>query len=160
MIVVSDTSPITNLLKIDRIQLLRDLYQTVIVPYAVSREINFLEENRKALVNLEFLHVVELKHREVYDDLILKELDPGEAEAIALTLELTADVLLMDETDGRREAIDRGLKVTGIIGVLLDAKQLGLIDRVKPEIENLSKKARFWMSPALIDLALTAAGEK
>lgn len=160
MIVVSDTSPITNLLKIDRIDLLRDLYGIVVIPYAVAREDNFLEENRRVLVDLDFIQVVELKNRELYEHLIAEELDPGEAEAIALSLELAADVLLIDEADGRQEAKKLGLEVTGLIGVLLEAKHDGLINLIKPEIDKLATNARFWMSPGLIELALKAANEK
>ena len=84
----------------------------------------------------------------------------GEAEAIALSLEINADVLLIDEIKGRREAAGRGIEVTGLIGVLLDAKKAGLIELVKPEIDRLVTEACFWLSPQLISTALRKAGEK
>lgn len=159
MIVVSDTSPISNLLKIGRIDLLRHLYQTVVIPAAVSREIEFLEENRRLIAEIEWIRVVELKNRELLT-LLDGDLDSGEAEAIALSMELKADVLLIDEVDGRREAKNHGLEITGLVGVLLEAKKAGLIGKIRPEIENLATKANFWMSPQLIDLALDLASEK
>ena len=159
MIVVSDTSPITNLLKIDRLGLLHSLYGVVVVPYAVAREINFIEENRRILVDLDWIETVELKNRTLCESLIGPDLHEGEAEAIALSLELSADVLLIDETFGRSEARNRGIEVTGLIGVLLEAKKVGLIERVTPEIQRLSSETSFWMSPGLIDLALNLAGE-
>lgn len=159
MIVVGDTSPISNLLKIGRIELLRDLYETVVIPAAVSREIDFLEENRRLVAEIDWIRVVELENRELLN-LLDSELDTGEAEAIALSLELKADVLLIDEVDGRREAKNHGLDVTGLIGVLLEAKQAGFIDQVKPEIDKLATEAKFWMSPHLINLALELANEK
>lgn len=158
MIVVSDTSPITNLLKIGRIDLLHDLYGTVVVPSAVAKELNFLKETRRWMIDLDWIEVVELQNRDVYS-LLADTLDPGEAEAIALSLELDADVLLIDEVDGRREAANRGLEVTGLIGVLLEAKRAGLIDLIRPEIDKLVSDAKFWMSPNLIDLALALAHE-
>lgn len=159
MIVVSDTSPISNLLKIGRIDLLRHLYQTVVIPAAVSREIEFLEENRRLIAEIEWIRVVELKNRELLT-LLDGDLDSGEAEAIALSMELKADVLLIDEGHGRREAKNHGLEITGLVGVLLEAKKAGLIGKIRPEIENLATKANFWMSPQLIDLALDLASEK
>ena len=159
MIVVSDTSPISNLLKIGRIDLLRHLYQTVVIPAAVSREIEFLEENRRLIAEIEWIRVVELKNRELLT-LLDGDLDSVEAEAIALSMELKADVLLIDEVDGRREAKNHGLEITGLVGVLLEAKKAGLIGKIRPEIENLATKANFWMSPQLIDLALDLASEK
>lgn len=159
MIVVSDTSPISNLLKIGRIDLLRHLYQTVVIPAAVSREIEFLEENRRLIAEIEWIRVVELKNRELLT-LLDGDLDSGEAEAIALSMELKADVLLIDEVDGRREAKNHGLEITGLVGVLLEAKKAGLIGKIRPEIENLATKANFWMSPQLIDLTLDLASEK
>lgn len=159
MIVVSDTSPISNLLKIGRIDLLRHLYQTVVIPAAVSREIEFLEENRRLIAEIEWIQVVELTNRELLM-LFDGELDLGEAEAIALSIELKADVLLIDEVEGRREAQNQGLEITGLVGILLEAKKAGLIDAIRPEIENLTSKANFWMSPQLIELALELAFEE
>ncbi len=149
MIVVSDTSPITNLLKIGRLELLHDLFGIVVIPAAVEREIDFFDEPGRSFRETEWVKIVELKHRELYN-VLTETLDPGEAEAIAVSLEINADVLLIDEIKGRREATDRGLQVTGLIGVLLDAKKGGLIELVKPEIDKLVTEARFWLSPQLI----------
>jgi len=59
--------------------------------------------------------------------LLASTLDPGEAEAIALALELSADLILLDERDGRSAAERAGLRVTGVLGVLLRAKNNGQI---------------------------------
>jgi len=56
-----------------------------------------------------------------------RQLDPGEGEAIVVAAELDAELLLVDEKRGRRIAIDRGLEVTGLLGVLAEAKARGLI---------------------------------
>jgi len=68
----------------------------------------------------------------------LKEnLDKGEAETIALSIEISADLLLMDEKLGRKIAEEKGIKISGTIGVLLKAKKKGIIQEVKPLIYEL-----------------------
>jgi hypothetical protein len=87
------------------------------------------------------------------------ELDPGEAEAIVLGLEMPSDVVLMDERLGRRVASRMGLRPLGVVGVLLDAKQNGLIARVTPLLDDLRAVAGFRISAALYAEALKLAGE-
>lgn len=159
MIVVSDTSPVTNLLLIGKLDLLRGIFGRVIIPAAVAAELYVIDDHRQALEDLDWIEVAELNDRSLFDSLT-KTLDVGEAEAIAISIELSADVVLIDELAGRREARSRGLEVTGLVGVLLEAKKLGIIDLVKPEIDRLVRDARFWISPRLISDALKAAGEK
>ena len=77
--------------------------------------------------------------------LLTASLDPGEAEAIALAVEMKADWILLDETEGRRAASLAGLQVTGILGILLRAKQRGEIPLLKPELEALRTRARFFI---------------
>jgi len=67
--------------------------------------------------------------------------------------------LLIDERLGRRAAETLGLSITGLMGVLIEAKKKGLIDRVKPALDELISKARFWMTRELYNHVLTAAGE-
>lgn len=77
------------------------------------------------------------------------ELDAGEAEAIALALELKADRLLIDERLGRQVAQRLGVSVTGLLGVLVAAKQVNLIAELKPILDNLITQAKFWVHPDL-----------
>jgi uncharacterized protein len=87
------------------------------------------------------------------------ELDLGEAEAIALALEKRADLVLVDERLGRRAARALGLRVTGLLGVLAEAKRAGLIERVKPVIEDLQERAGFWISAELVSQVLSDLDE-
>jgi predicted nucleic acid-binding protein len=87
------------------------------------------------------------------------ELDVGEAEAIALAKELAADLLLMDGRRGRDIAARLGLRVIGLLGVLIEAKHRGMIPAVKPILDDLKAKAGFWVSQQLYARVLQAAGE-
>jgi len=91
--------------------------------------------------------------------MLLLQVHPGEAEAIALACDLKADTVIIDEQEGRGLAAQAGLFVTGTLGVLLRAKQGGQIPAVKPEIQALRAKTRFFLSPSLEAEVLSAAGE-
>jgi uncharacterized protein len=86
-------------------------------------------------------------------------LDAGEANAIALALELQADDLLIDERLGRQEAIRLGLSIIGILGILLMAKQRSLIPQVQPVMDALINQAGFRVSPQLYQRLLALAQE-
>ena len=109
MIVVSDTSPILNLVAVAKLRLLRDLYAEIVVPPRVQSELfrNAIQRDPS------WTRVVAARNQN--DVAVLREqLDPGEAEAIVVAAELEAELLLVDEKRGRRIAIDRGLEVTGL----------------------------------------------
>ena len=92
-------------------------------------------------------------------NVLLLDLHRGEAEAIALASEMSADMVLIDEREGRQIAIKAGLSVTGVLGILLRAKKMGMIDAVKPEILSLRRRARFFLSASLEARVLASAGE-
>lgn len=86
-------------------------------------------------------------------------LDEGESESIALAVELEADLILLDEQDGRRLAQQQGLRLMGVVGVLLLAKQQGLIDAIRPFLDALRNEAGFWLGADVYRLALEKARE-
>jgi len=88
-----------------------------------------------------------------------EKIDLGEAEAIALALELQAGLLLMDERRGRIVATRYGLQVTGLLGVLIQAKRNHLIPIVKPLIDQLIEQVDFRVSDQLYTTILKIAGE-
>ena len=160
MIVVSDTSPILNLLRVDRLELLTLLYGQVLIPPAVFAELS-AKTDLAPVMGIDFMssliigtpndqkRVQELRH----------SLDAGEAEAIVLAVERQADLLLVDERRARRTAEAAGLRITGLLGVLADAKRAGLIDLVKPVLDDLMQHARFWIGPELYEAVLAELGE-
>jgi len=160
MIVVSDASAILNLAVIGQLDLVINLYGTVIVPQVVREEI---QENLSADLDHELKRAIWLETRQVVDNAraisLELELDIGEAEAIALAIELKADLVLIDERKGRNVARRFGLKFVGLLGILLEAKGRGLIEELKPLMDALIGKAGFWISPKLYDQVLKLAGE-
>lgn len=154
MIIVSDTSAITLLLQIGRIAILPALYQDVVIPVEVANE---LQRFHAALPD--FIRVLSVANRARLEQL-QAELDIGEAAAIALMLEGKGDLLLMDERRGRRVATREGLAVVGVIGVLVEARQRGLITSLAAVIGELEQIAGFRVSPRLKQCVLQAVGEK
>jgi predicted nucleic acid-binding protein len=88
-----------------------------------------------------------------------KEVDLGEAEAIVLALDLKADLLLVDDSDGRTAAMRHGIPIMGLPGVLIRAKERGLVERISGWIEELRMHTSFRMSDELVLRVLKAAGE-
>jgi uncharacterized protein len=163
MLVVSNTSPISNLAIVGRLNLLRSQFREIRIPIAVQFELDqvshgaALKEIQQAFQD-GWIKPQALREGKIAR-LLATTLDPGEAEAIALALELPADLILLDERDGRKAAERAGLRVAGVLGVLLRAKSEGQIERVRPEVEALRTRARFFVSARLQEEVLDAAGE-
>jgi uncharacterized protein len=87
------------------------------------------------------------------------ELDVGEAEAIALAVEIQADQVLIDERRGRLVATRLNLRYTGILGILVEAKSQGLIAEVKPLLDALVNEAGFWVAEPLYNNVLRLVDE-
>jgi hypothetical protein len=89
----------------------------------------------------------------------LERADPGECEAIALAEILGADKILLDDREGRQLARERNLKVSGVLGELLHAKEASRIASVREEMDRLQSEARFFIREDLKALILSSAGE-
>jgi len=153
VIVVSDTSPITSLLIIGRVEILKTLYGEVLIPRAVETE---LRRHHSEVPS--FIRSVATSDSATVRLLEL-QLDKGEAEAIVLAEELKADFLLMDESFGRTIASERGLRVIGLVGVLLAAKRRGIVKSVTDILTELEQVAGFYISKEVRDDAAQKAGE-
>lgn len=151
MIIVSDTSPINNLAAINQLHLLQQLYEIVIIPEAVKQELiepEFLVAGAWEVQTFDWIQTRSVTDRKMVQ-IIGSELDLGEAEAIALALELSADQILIDERRGRLVAARLNLNYTGILGILVEAKSKRLILSVKPLLEDLINQAGFWIAEPL-----------
>ncbi len=161
MIVVSNTSPVLNLARIGRLELLHVLYQQVIIPSAVSEELVASKRDLAPAIDLAsapWLIVAPARDQNRVRRL-REDLDPGEAEAIVLAIERRAHLLLVDERRARRKATAAGLTVTGLLGIVARAKRAGLIARAKPVLDELIQIARFWIAPELYAEVLKELGE-
>lgn len=159
-IVVSNTSPISNLALLGYLEVIAQLYQVVYIPEAVVRELrasSLVRPHLEASLQQGFLQQVPLQDRQNVR-LLQHILDDGESEAIALAQEQSADLLLIDERAGRTVAANLGLEITGVLGILLEAKTKTLLPRVEPLLTNL-QAIGFRMSPALVQTVLRSAGE-
>jgi predicted nucleic acid-binding protein len=153
MIVVSDTSVITSLIHIGREQLLQELHGAVLIPPAVHQEL--LRTHVRIPAFLEVRHVND--HALVAR--LKAELDLGEAEAIVLAKETKADLLLIDEKIGRQVAVREGLRISGLLGLCVDARRIGKIVSLRELVQRLELEAGFRVSRAVKEQAFILAGE-
>ena len=129
MIVIADTSPLQYAVEIDVADALIKLYGRLVVPLTVSSEMrhqgapSFLR--RWIENNADW---IEVRSVEVPDDPRLALLDPGEREAIALAQQTPGSLLIIDDGEGRAEAYRRGIRITGLLGVIRDAGLRGFLD--------------------------------
>ncbi|CAN5860449.1 DUF3368 domain-containing protein [soil metagenome] len=161
MIVVSNTSPIINLAAVGHLNLLQQLYKEITIPEAVYREIVVVGTGQPGSHEVETASWIKSRKVSSQTSIALMEieLERGEAEAIALAAELSADLLLLDERRARRMASRLGLRYIGVLGVLVEAKNRGHLKAVKPVLEVLITQAGFWVSTDLYTRVIEAAGE-
>jgi predicted nucleic acid-binding protein len=163
MAVVSNTSPLLNLAIIGRLSLLEEQFSEVLIPPAVLRELRPEEalpgsELLAQALRVGWLRATALTSQDVAN-VLWRTLDEGEAEAIALALQLGADRVLLDERDGRRAALAAGLRPVGALGVLLRAKRDGAIPSLRQDLDRLRELAAFRIAAELERDLLRAAGE-
>lgn len=162
MLVVSDTSPLSNLAIIDRLELLRVQLGRILIPPAVRQELDRLShaaarDRLQAAFQDGWLRIAPLTAPVSAE--LAAALDPGEAEALALAQQLKASLVLLDESAARLVAGQLGVSHAGVLGVLRQARQSGRITSLAVEIRRLRTEARFFVSPALEKRLLNAVGE-
>lgn len=145
MIIVSDASPLMNLAAISQLQLLREIYGRIIIPPKVFQELTV--QGRGQPGDSEVRNAKWIEVQEPSDRILISELsetiDVGEAEAIALAVELQCSKIIIDERLGRKKAQEMNLHVIGTLGVLVEAKQRHLIPSVISLMDELRTKAHF-----------------
>lgn len=163
MPVVSDTSPVLNLAIIGRLFLLRQQFGEIWIPSAVLEELRVGEDLPGSQRVREAIESGWLRVEEVKDwalvQVLQRDLDKGEAEAIALALQVKAEWTLLDEREGRRVAKSLGLKVTGVLGILLRAWREGELPSLRRAMEELREKAGFRIGAELFADLMRESGE-
>ncbi|MGA3170741.1 MAG: DUF3368 domain-containing protein [Chthoniobacteraceae bacterium] len=151
MIVIADSSPLIAMGRIGQLEILHAVFGQLLVPDAVWQEV--VEAAAEKPGSSEIAAASWIECRTVKDSawvsLLKHDLGPGEAEAIVLARETGADFVLMDERLGRSAARNLGLKVVGLIGVLIEARKQGLITDAVGIMDRLSNDAGFWISEEL-----------
>lgn len=162
--VIADSSTLIHLAAIERLDLLRDFYGTVVIPEAVWRESVLQGEGKPGVSRIEkaredgWLQVQPITEKYLRLSLAQK-LDEGEAEVITLAIERQASLVLLDEAEARHMAGVFGLTKTGVIGVLIRARSEGRISSLRSELDALRSRAGFWIEANLYRKALLAVGE-
>ena len=128
---------------------MQQLYSKIYIPLAVYQEIEAGKEKvyYKDLSEIKWINISQINDKQALKYFI--ELDAGEAEAIILATELNADLMIIDEKLGRFHAKHADLKVTGTIGILIKAKRAGLVDKLRPLLEELIDKD-VWINKKLV----------
>jgi len=139
--VISNTSCLILLSKIQQIDILKSLYKTVIITDTVKTEFG---ENIPDFIKIKNpIQEFSVKSLE-------QILDSGEASTIALALESKDSLVILDDLKARKIAKNLGLKITGTLGILTKAKKVGLINDLEKNIEELQRKG-IWISESVLN---------
>lgn len=149
--IVSNTTPLINFYSIERMDILENLFNKIVIPEAVSIEISKKDNKFKGINNLLTLNFIQVStiHNKTFAETLKLDIDDGESEAIALAKELDIKVVLMDELSARTICKYHSLDVLGSIGCLILAKEKGLISQVKTYMDGFKEKANFWIKDSL-----------
>lgn len=159
--IVSDTTPISNFLHLEKASLLTELFGTICIPAAVAAELEAAFSVSK--IWSDCLEGERITIQSISNAIFAKQLTPflhqGEAEAICLALEKQAKLCLIDDKDGRTIARMNSVPIIGTVGILLRAKNAGLITSVKYSMDKLRNEHHFWIKEDVYRKALSLADE-
>jgi len=161
LIVVSDSTILIGLAKIGELNLLKKVFSKIYIPEEVFKEV--VEKGRKKPGSEDIKTASWIKSKSVKDKIqvafLMGNLEKGEAEVLVLAKELKADLVLVDEEKARKSAAIAGFDIMGLLGLLVLAKKLNLINEIRPLIDKLKSK-KFRISDKIIKETLTEAGEE
>ena len=155
MIIIADSSALIALASCNSLSLLDKLFCEIKVPQAVFNEVvNQDKPQAQTLKNYLADKITPINPNQ----LMQQNLGIGEREAMTLYIQLHADLLLIDDAKAKRIAIANDIKVIGSLGILLLAKQKGLILKIKPHLELILEN-KIYLNAAIINQILTLSGE-
>lgn len=140
--IISNATPLIAFARIQRLDLLRQVIGTLVIPEEVAKEIRGYRGGHYSEINLnrETWISIQVVQSSAQVQLLLPTLDRGEAEVIALALEQHANLVLLDELTGRKVAESLQLPVLGSVGILIRAKEMRLIPAVRPLLEKMVQR--------------------
>lgn len=142
-IIIADTSCLIVLANIGELELLHKIYEEIITTLDIAIEYG------DSLPD--WVEIMEVKDK--YRQQILElQIDRGESSAIALALETKNSTVILDDFKARKIANQLGITFTGTLGIIIKAKQIGVVESIKPFLEKI-KQTNFRLS---IDLELEA----
>ena len=159
--IICNTGPIIALSILGRLSILQNLFNSVIIPEEVHREILEGGETQVGLHDYKksnWIKVIALNT--AVDPLLRSSLDAGEAAVISLARQVNADFVIIDEKKARKIARTvYKLRVIGTVRILIEAKRCGVIDKVGEDLQTL-RDSGYWISDSIMDIVLNKAGEK
>ena len=158
--VIVNSTPLIVLCGIGQLDILRRLYREIFIPSAVYQEVTAVRDCAcmQIMTQKDWIHVEEIQdaaEKKMYQ----AKLHAGEVEVMILAQEQRADLVIIDDNAAKKTAKYLGLTVTGTLGVLVKAKQKGIIEEVGPLLSEM-KRNGFYMDPALETMVLEHAGEQ
>lgn len=142
MLIVSDSSPLISLAILDLLEILDVLFEKVYVPESVFQEVTKGDKPHSNKLKVYLENKVKKVNDQLSVDILKNDIDVGEAESIVLALEIGIQDVLMDDYKGRMKATLNGLTPIGVIGILIRAKQKGIIQNLKPLLDVLIENKR------------------
>jgi len=155
-VIVSNASPLIVLLKINKLSILKDIFEKIVISEAVYKEITAKEHDKLIFDKLEWIEARSVRNIEM-TTLLEKLIDKGEAEAIILARELNA-TLLIDDAKARKYAKLLNIEVIGTLGLLKIAKRRGLVRSVKKVINSMLAEG-YYIEDKLVRKILKDIGE-
>ena len=153
--IVSNTSPLIALAKVDLLSLLQSLFEEVRIPPAVHRELLAKTGEDAARLDRALKHFIVVAPAPAStspaQERVTQGIGEGEGQAVLLAREL-GSLLLIDERAGRTAARRLGVPVTGTVGVLIRAKEIKLVTNIVPTLHEMRREG-YWLSDHLIELA-------
>ena len=161
MIVVSNSTILIGLAKIGKLDLLRKIFSKVYIPEEVFKEVAERGKKKPGSQVISKAGWIEIKpiNEKTQVNFLMAFLEKGEAKVLALAKEINADLILLDEEKARKSAVIAGFEVMGLLGLLIVAKNLGLLKEIRSSIQELKRK-RFRISDKILVEALRKVGEE
>jgi len=156
-IVISNATPIISLCSVHHEHILKELFNHIVIPEAVEDELRVLERPGSDFSDNSWVEVEAVKNEDLVH-LLMKDLDRGESETIALAKQRKADIVIIDEIAGYQIAKHFELPVVRTLSVMKTAKERGIIKKIAPLLSEMVQKGR-WYSTDVIEKFLKIVGE-